>query len=347
MKHTKISIIALLTTTIIFIIGCSNKTQNLNNDPELIPIETIPVKIMKIDRTLDFSGTIMAWREANLGAQTPGRIEKIYVKEGDEVKEGDLLVQMDDAQLTQARIQFEIAKQDFERMQPLFEQGSISQQQFDKIKAGYETAKSAYELILRNTQLRAPFSGIITAKRMNEGEVFILAPSAQGAPSIINIMQIDFLKVLVNIPESDFPLVRLNQSATIQVDIYPDKIFTGIVSRVDPSINPVTRTFTVEIKIPNTNKILRPGMFSRVKIKTGEFESIFIPRSALIKQLGSNIFYVYIAENDTAKRKDVKLGLEINEWVEIKSGLNPEDQLIIKGLGRLKNGSPIKIVGTN
>lgn len=345
MKHSNL-IIAILIISFI-LIGCGSKTQNTNNDPEIISIETTPVKVMKIERTLDFSGTIMAWREANLGAQTPGRIEKIYVKEGDEVKEGDLLVQMDDAQLTQARIQYEISRQDYERMKPLFEQGSISQQQFDKVKAGYETAKSAYELILRNTQLRAPFSGIVTAKRMNEGEVFILAPSAQGAPSIINLMQIDFLKVLVNVPESDFPQVRLNQSAKIEVDIYPEKVFTGTVSRVDPAINPVTRTFTVEIKIPNSNKILRPGMFARVKIKTGEVEAIFVPRSALIKQLGSNIFYVYIAENNTAKRRDVNLGLELNEWVEIKSGLNPEDQLIIKGLGRLKNGSPVKIVSSN
>ncbi|RCK72606.1 MAG: putative Co/Zn/Cd efflux system membrane fusion protein [Ignavibacteriae bacterium] len=345
MKHSNL-IIAILIISFI-LIGCGSKTQNTNNDPEIISIETTPVKVMKIERTLDFSGTIMAWREANLGAQTPGRIEKIYVKEGDEVKEGDLLVQMDDAQLTQARIQYEISRQDYERMKPLFDEGSISQQQFDKVKAGYETAKSAYELILRNTQLRAPFSGIVTAKRMNEGEVFILAPSAQGAPSIINLMQIDFLKVLVNVPESDFPQVRLNQSAKIEVDIYPEKVFTGTVSRVDPAINPVTRTFTVEIKIPNSNKILRPGMFARVKIKTGEVEAIFVPRSALIKQLGSNIFYVYIAENNTAKRRDVNLGLELNEWVEIKSGLNPEDQLIIKGLGRLKNGSPVKIVSSN
>lgn len=345
MKHSNL-IIAILIISFI-LIGCGSKTQNTNNDPEIISIETTPVKVMKIERTLDFSGTIMAWREANLGAQTPGRIEKIYVKEGDEVKEGDLLVQMDDAQLTQARIQYEISRQDYERMKPLFDEGSISQQQFDKVKAGYETAKSAYELILRNTQLRAPFSGIVTAKRMNEGEVFILAPSAQGAPSIINLMQIDFLKVLVNVPESDFPQVRLNQSAKIEVDIYPEKVFAGTVSRVDPAINPVTRTFTVEIKIPNSNKILRPGMFARVKIKTGEVEAIFVPRSALIKQLGSNIFYVYIAENNTAKRRDVNLGLELNEWVEIKSGLNPEDQLIIKGLGRLKNGSPVKIVSSN
>lgn len=324
-------------------ISCGSKTQNSNNDPEIIPVETITVKTMKIDKTLDFAGTIMAWREANLGAQTPGRVEKIYVKEGDEVREGDLLVQMDDAQLTQARIQFEIAKQDYERIKPLFEQGSVSQQQFDKIKAGYESAKSAYELMLRNTQLRAPFSGIITAKRINEGEVFLLAPSASGAPSIVTLMQIDFLKALVNVTETDFPLIRLNQTAKIEVDVYPEQTFTGTISRIDPAINSITRTFTVEVKIPNPKRLLRPGMFARVKIKTGETEAIFVPRSALIKQLGSNIFYVYLVENNIAIRKDVKLGVELDEWIEVKEGLKFNDQLIIKGIGRVKNGTQVTI----
>lgn len=340
MRYTKYFLNFLF---IIFFIGCGSKTENSNNDPEVIPVETINIKTMRIERTLDFAGTIMAWREANLGAQTPGRVEKIYVKEGDEVREGDLLVQMDDAQLTQSRIQYEIAKQDYERVTPLFEQGSVSQQQFDKIKAAYESAKSAYELMLRNTQLRAPFSGIITAKRINEGEVFLLAPGASGAPSIVSLMQIDFLKVLVNVTETDFPMVRLNQNAKIEVDVYPGQTFTGSISRIDPAINPITRTFTVEIKIPNPKRLLRPGMFARVKIKTDEVEAIFVPRSALIKQLGSNIFYVYIVENNTAIRKDVKLGIELDEWIEVKDGLKHNDQLIIKGIGRVKNGTQVTI----
>lgn len=346
MNKSIIKIVTILLLTVI-ISGCTDNAKNLsNNNIDVVPVETEKIKPIRIERTLDFSGTIIAWREANLGAQTPGRIEKIYVKEGDEVREGDLLVQMDDAQLTQARIQFEIAKQDYERMRPLYEQGSISQSQFDKIKASYETANTAYELILRNTQLRAPFPGLITAKRMNEGEVFILAPSSTGAPSIVTLMQINPLKVLINIPESDFPYVRLNQNSSIEVDVYPNQIFNGVVSRVDPAINPMTRTFTVEIKIPNNSRILRPGMFARVKIKIGEKEAIFIPRSALIKQLGSNIFYTYVIEKDTAIRRDVNLGLELNDMIEILSGLKFNDELVVTGLSKLKNKSPVNIISS-
>ncbi len=343
MKQIKIFTAILLTA---FLIGCGSKTEKTNEEP-IIPVEVQQVGKMKIERTLDFAGTVMAWRETNLGAQTSGRIEKIYVKEGDEVKEGDVLVQMDDTQLTQARIQYEIMKEDYTRMKPLFEEGSISPQQFDKIKAGYETAKSTYELILRNTQLRAPFSGVITAKRMNEGEVFLLAPGAGGAPSIVNIMQIDPLKILVNVAENNFPNIRLGQTATIEVDVYPNQYFTGTVSRVDPTINPFTRSFAVEIKVPNNKRIIRPGMFARVMIKTGDIEALVIPRSSLIKQLGTNIFYTYIIENDIAKRRQVTLGKEMDEILEVISGLEVGNQLVVKGMGRLKDGSRVKIVSVN
>ncbi|MBU1298887.1 MAG: efflux RND transporter periplasmic adaptor subunit [Bacteroidetes bacterium] len=326
-------------------IGCGTKSNNV--DEPVIPVEVKTVEKLKVERTLDFAGTIMAWRETNLGAQTSGRIEKIFVKEGDEVKEGDILVQMDDTQLTQARIQYELAKEDFQRMKPLFDEGSISPQQFEKVKGGYETAKATYELILRNTQLRAPFSGIITAKRMNEGEVFLLAPGSGGAPSVVNLMQISQLKVLVNAPESDFPNVRLGQKATLVVDIYPNQTFSGTVSRVDPVINPTTRSFTVELKIPNDKRILRPGMFARVMIKTGDIDALIIPRSALIKQLGTNILYTYIIENDAAKRREVTLGKEMDAIVEVLSGLEIGNQLVVKGMGRLKDGSRVQIVSSN
>lgn len=343
MKHLFFFTSIILT---IFFVGCGSKNENANAD-RVIPVEIHQVSKMKIERTLDFAGTVMAWRETNLGAQTSGRIEKIYVKEGDEVKEGDVLVQMDDTQLTQARIQYEIAKEDFNRLKPLFEEGSISPQQFDKVKAAYETTKSTYELILRNTQLRAPFSGVITAKRMNDGEVFLLAPSASGAPSIVNIMQIDFLKILINVTESNFPIIRLGQTATIHIDVYPNQTFRGAVSRVDPAINPMTRTFAVEVKIPNSDRILRPGMFARVMVKTGDIEALIIPRSALIKQVGTNILYTYIIENDLATRRQVTIGREMDEIVEITSGLEIGNQLVVKGMGRLKNGSRVQIVSNN
>lgn len=323
--------------------GCGEKNKGDSDLDESIPVETVDVEVKKIERSLKFAGNILAWRETNLGAQTSGRIEKIFVKEGDEVKKGDILVQMDDTQLTQARIQYQIAKEDYQRMQPLFEQGSISPQQFDKVKAGYETAKSAYELILRNTQLRALFDGVVTAKHMNEGEVFLMMPGQSGTPAIVNIMQIDRLKVMVNVTESDFPDIKLGMPAEVTVDIYPGRSFIGEISRIDPVINDYSRTFAVEIKVDNPAKVLRPGMFARVKIGVGEEEVLIAPRSALIRQMGSSAYYCFIVENDKASRREVKIGDFFDELVEVMGGLHDGEQIVIKGQYRLKDGTPVKL----
>lgn len=334
----------LSSVTFLVFSGCGEKNETSSDLDESIPVETVDVKVRMIERTLKFAGNILAWRETNLGAQTSGRIEKIFVKEGDEVKAGDILVQMDDTQLTQARIHYQIAREDYQRMQPLFEQGSISPQQFDKVKAGYETAESAYELILRNTQLRAPFKGVITAKHMNEGEVFLMMPGKIGPPSIVTIMQIDRLKVMMNVTESDFPDLELGMPAEVTVDIYPGRTFPGKISRIDPVINDYSRTFAVEIKVDNPTKVLRPGMFARVKLVVAEEDVLVAPRSALIRQLGSSAYYCFIVEDGKASRREVKIGLFFDELVEVEEGLHDGDQIVIKGQYRLKDGTPVKLV---
>lgn len=334
----------LLITAFITLTGCGKEAEDATPDEVAIPVEVTTATQKVIPRTLEFAGSILAWREANLGAQMAGRIEKIYVQEGDEVKAGDVLVQMDDTQLTQARVAYQIAKDDDERMEPLFRDGSISPQQFDKVKAAYETAKATYELMLRNTQLRAPFSATVTAKRMNEGEVFVLMPGGGGVPpSIISLMQIDPLKVLVNATESDFPRIRLGMPAEISVDIYPARPFEGRVSRIDPAINRDSRTFAVEIRVANPNKVLRPGMFARVKIIVGEENALVVPRAALIRQPGSSIMYGFVVENGGARRREVRLGVPLDDLVEIKEGLQAGDQIVIKGQLRLKDGSPVTL----
>jgi len=339
MKRTFVLTYSLI--GLFLLIGCSKKKLSIE---ENIPVKTIPIKLHTIDRTLVFTGNIEPWKETKFGAQMSGRIEKIYVKEGDKVKKGDILAQLDDTQLTQARIQYQLAKLDYERMKPLLEEGSISQQQFDNIKGRYETAKAAYELTLKNTQLRAPFTGLVTAKWMNEGEVFLLFPGAAGSPAIFTLMQIDPLKLTVNATEKDFPQLKKGMKVDVQVDIYPDTIFTGQISRLDPVINPITRTFGVEVKINNTQKILRPGMFARVTIHVGKEQVLAVPRASLIQQPGTSIFYCFVVENGIARRRDIQRGDTYDKFIEVKSGLNVGEQLVIQGQYRLKDGLKVKVI---
>lgn len=340
----KLKLIATVFLIGIVFISCSKKEDNTKkNSDTAIPVDVTLVKKSSIQRDIELVGTLAAWKEANLGAQTTGRIEKIYVDEGSRVKEGDLLFEMDDTQLAQAQIQYQVAKDNYDRLKPLYETGSISQSQFDQVKAAYETAEKSYKLLLTNTQFRAPFSGVITAKKLNEGEVFLLAPGGAGAPTVVSLMQINPLKLLVNVSEINFRDVRLNQTVEVKSSLYPNEVFKGTISRINPTINPATRTFEVEVKIPNPNEKLRPGMYVTAKINLGQVPALVVERDAILKQLGVYAYYAFVADGNTAKRRTVKIGQEFNDKIEVIEGLKEGDNLIIKGQVRVKDGSIIDI----
>lgn len=342
MNKAKSLLIIFLSALIV--VSCGKKeNNNQNKTDEAIPVEVTLVKKSMIDREIELVGNLMAWKEANLAAQTTARVQKIYVDAGSRVKEGDLLFEMDDTQLAQAKIQYQVAKDNYDRLKPLYETGSISQSQFDQVKAAYETAEKTYQLLLTNTQFRAPFSGVVTAKRLNDGEVFLLAPGGVGAPTIVSLMQINPLKLILNVSESNLKDVKLNQTVEIKSDIFPDETFRGTINRINPVVNPSSRTFEVEVKIPNPNEKLKPGMYVRAKILIGKTEGIIVNRSAALKQLGSTAYYGFIVKDNTAKRVELTLGKEFDSLVEITSGLNEGDYLVTRGQGLLKDGSKVEI----
>lgn len=334
----------LISLSLLTFISCGKKeTNSRNNTEKVIPVEVILVKKSMIDREVELVGNLLAWKEANLAAQTTARVQKIYVDAGSRVKEGDLLFEMDDTQLAQARIQYQVAKDNYDRLKPLYESGSISQSQFDQVKAAFETAEKTYQLLLSNTQFRAPFSGVVTAKKLNEGEVFLLAPGGVGAPTIISLMQINPLKLILNVSEKNLKDVKPNQTVEIKSDIYPDEVFKGTISRINAAINPASRTIEVEVKIPNSNEKLKPGMYARAKILIGKTEGIIVNRSAALKQLGATAYYGFIVKDNIAKRVELTLGKEFDSLVEITSGLNEGDYLVTRGQGLLKDGSKVEI----
>ena len=234
--------------------GCASKNENSKSDnlnEDIVPVKVAKAVKRSYDIILEYAGTVEPYQKARVGAQMSGTIEKIYVKEGDFVKEGQILARMNTQQLTQAKIQYELAESDYKRMKSLFETGSIPEQQLERAKANYEAAKASYELILSNTQIRAPFDGIVTEKLMNEGEVFTLVPTGAGGPGIVTLMRMDIVKIKLSIAERDFPLIKLNQPAEVIVDVYPDKVFIGKISQKNPAVSSISKTFSAEVEVPN------------------------------------------------------------------------------------------------
>lgn len=136
-------------------------------------------------------------------------------------------------------------------------------------------------------------------------------------------MQINPLKIIANIQEQYYPAVKLGMPVEIRTDIFPGEVFAGKVSLIYPALDASTRTFTVEVTVPNGNEKLRPGMFARSTFNMGDKEGIMVPDVAVLKQVGSSERYLYVVEDGKAERRSVKVGRQIGSDVDILSGWSP------------------------
>lgn len=325
---------------------------------ELVALDTtsaaqkvFPIKVVKlakdtIDRKITYSANLIPYDEVYLAPAAVGKIVSINVEVGDKVKKGQKLVQMDQTQLVQAKIQLESLKKDYDRIKTLKESGTIAEQQYDQIKTQYELTKSNVEFLEENTVVIAPFDGVITGKFFENGESFSGAPNTQaGKAAIVKLEKISVLKAIINVPENYY--TALNEGTKVEVlsDVYPNTPFTGVIENVYPTIDPLTRSFKIEIKIPNGSMQLRPGMFSRSTIVTGISSSIIVPANTVLQQEGTNTHYVFINNNNVAKRVNVTLGDRFNDAVEIISDeLSEGQELIAVGQAVLMNGNKVKVV---
>ncbi len=328
---------------IISFIGCGQKkTEEKIFEEKSVSIQEVQKKVIK--NNLIFTGTVYPWEEAALAALMSSRVRKIYVKEGDYVKQGQLLVQMDDQQLTQIEIQFNDAKRDFERAEKLKAEGAISEQQYEKFKLAYETLKTNYEKILENTQLRAPFSGIITAKYLNDGELFLMAPTGgRAVPAILHLMNVSDLKIKVSVNEFDSYKIKIGQRAKVISDFLPDEELVGNVVRISPVVDPISKTVDVELRIQNRGNKIKANSFVRVEIDLGETKELVVPTSAILTDPVTGKNFVFRYENGVAKKRFVVKGKQVNDETVIKGGLNEKDQIIIEGQSNLIDGDKVKI----
>ena len=349
MKKPIFLLSSIVSVLIVFGAACSSKKSNeqgVNTDTLIAKtVKTLTLKKEQTMRTLVFTSSIIPFEEVHLAPASPGRIEKMNVEVSDNVSQGQVLVQMDRTQLQQAKINMLTLETDFKRLDTLKKTGSIADQQYDQLKARYEIAKSSYEFLLENTQLKAPFSGIVSGKYFEDGEMYSGAPvPSVGKPAILSIIQINNLKAIVSISSSYYPLISLGMKADVKSDIFPDLTFKGEIYRIYPTIDNTTKTFNIEVKIQNYDLKLRPGMFSKIQLNLGMGEAILVPSIALIKQTGTNNMYAYVNEQNIAVKKAVKTGKIIDDKTEILEGLNEGDELIIVGQNKLEPQTPVKIM---
>ena len=274
----------------------------------------------------------------NIAPNTPYRIEKIFVEVGDQVRKGQVLVQLDASNLRQLKLQLENQKIEFSRTEQLYQVGGASKAEYDNAKMQLDVFSTQYKQLVENTQLISPISGVVTARNYDDGDMY-----SSGNP-VLTIEQTNPVKLLVNVSENYYKQVSKGMPVDIVLDAYEGESFTGKVTIVYPSIDVATHTFPVEVTINNPAQKVRPGMFARATINYGDKNHVLIPDEALVKQIGAGDRYVYVYKNGKVSYNKVELGKHIGTKYEIFSGVNPGDQVVVAGQARLANGKEVEVV---
>lgn len=317
--------------------SCGEKKDTAAQVVEKTPLVKVQsVKTQMVPQIGTFTATVEPYKQNHIGSSTPNRIKQIFVEVGDHVKAGQKLVEMDAANLAQQKVQLENLSVEYKRAKELLAVGGASQQQVDQLRTQYEAAKAVYTNLTENTTLVSPISGIITARNYDNGDMYAQTP-------IVTVMQIQPVKVQINVSEQYFTSIKKGMEVKSTFDVYGDEAFNGKVSLIYPTIDPTTRTFTVEISIPNTNLRVRPGMFARVTVDFGSKEHVVVPDQAIVKQSGSGDRFVYVYKDGQVSYNKVELGRRMGSEYELISGVDNNSQVVVAGQTRLSDGKKVEI----
>ncbi|NIA10420.1 MAG: efflux RND transporter periplasmic adaptor subunit, partial [Nitrospiraceae bacterium] len=259
--------------------------------------------------------------------------------------------------LKEVEVTLKNTRQDWKRYQRLYEKKVISRQKWNHIDTGYRKtrimrdiassrvsrAEIALEVALTNlkdTQLRAPFDGIITKRFVDPGNrVYTMPPTV-----LMTLMDISHVKIVSDVPEKEMPRLHVAAPAFLKFDAFPGKTFQEKITRIYPDVDPVTRNFTVEINLDNPGGKIKAGMFAHVKIRVRKIRALVIPRSALLKIPGTGIYYTFRVTGDTVEKVNLETGVFQDNLVQVLKGLKQGDRVVAVGNTRLKTGRKITII---
>ncbi len=341
--------------------GCGSDDDNVTED-KVKPARVSVAKVIRGDIAthIQVSGTILPERETFFGPKVSGRIDKFFVDEGDFVKQGSPLVQLEqvrfDLMLKEAEASCNeslSSLKNFEkkliRQKDLFEKGIVGREYFDDIvtetdlaRARAEVAKSRLNTAKedkKDSVLKAPFSGFVVERRMNAGEMY----SGRSAEYVFHMVDTSSVKVELNIIETKKRYIDAGKTVSVLIDAIPGRVFEGKIDVVNPLVDTASRKFLVKIKLDNSDLMLESGMFARVIIPEEQHSGVLlVPSTALIERDGIKL--IFLARGGKAVARPVKTGLRTHEFSEVTDGdIKPGDAVIVDGFYAVKDGSPLFI----
>ena len=306
--------------------------------------ESLPmVKIEKVyaedvPQIISYTATVEPFKSNNITANMSNRIKEIKVDVGYNVVEGQELVVLDNVNVEQLEVRIANLERDYNRAVELLQIGGGTQQAVDQVKTELDASKRNLQNMKENMVLTSPISGVVTARNYENGDM-------TGALPILTIENMRPVKIIVSVSESEFPKIKKGMKVNVKLDTYGEEVFPGTVYLIHPTIDAATRTFKVEVTVPNADGRIHSGMFARVEINYGTSSHVVVPDRAVVKQTGSGVRYVYTYENGKVTYHEVELGQRLGNRYELLSGVENGVDVVISGQTRLGDGMKVQLAG--
>lgn len=325
--------------------SAANAAPQGQTAPPPVPVDMGKVDVGTIAAEVLAVGTLRSNESVVIRPEIPGRLSKIAFAEGELVEKGAILFHIEDAvfraELAEAQANLNLSKRNFARAEELAQKGAGTERARDEARAAVERGEAAIELTrarLEKTKITAPFRGISGLRKVSPGDYI------QPGQDLVNLEDIETLKVDFRIPERNLGVLREGQRIRIQLDAFPGRTFEGAVYAVDPLISEAGRSIAIRARIPNQDRVLRPGLYARVTLLLDQRQNaVLVPEQAVFPR--GEAQYVFKVVDGKAVLTKVKTGLYRSGVIEIVEGLGPDDVIVKAGQLKIRDGSAVAPAG--
>src|SRR5580698_9897468 len=368
---------------VVVLTGCQRAASAAREETDLIPVQVRTPAVVERQDSVAASGSVEGSETTEVAFQVPGKVARVFVDEGQHVNRGQLLAELEptdyrnalDAasaqkQVAEARIDLNRWEDEYKRMRFLVERKSLPPNDFQKIEAAYNAARERYQMAVEGTRLEdknaamaqalaaeaqaseeskrlgdtrllAPITGNISLRRIDPGQTV-----AAGAAAF-SIVNLNPAKVRVGVPEAEIGKVKRGAKAEVSLPSLAGRSFEGQVEIIGVSAEAASRTYAVKIVVPNPGPVLLSGMVAEARISGPAKERVLtIPGEAIVRDpQGATNVYVYHPERGRVYARRIEVGPPIGDEVEIRSGLNSEEQVVVGGQQKLREGTSVQIAG--
>ncbi len=319
-------------------LSCGKKSNGDAATPlPTIPVRTAVAEIGRIEVEREFAGGLVGIRQADMYVRLSEAVTALPFRIGDKVKSGDVLVYLDKSGASssyfQAKATFENAEKNFHKMKYLFDEKAISETQFDQAESAYQVSRANFAAAREMVEISSPISGTLVELSVLVGDV---PPAGKLAA---RVARTDTLRMSFGVPAGLAEKFSVGMTGELHL-AETDSVFSCVVTRVASAADPQTRTFTVEVSVPNLEQRLQPGAFAKAKFVIESSQAALrVPQSSLMSQEG--VYSLFVVKNDTAYARTVTLGLKNETMIEVLTGVQSGEEVVSLGQGFLSNGYPV------